>query len=240
MRRLHHAVSPLQAAVLRRLAACRTAALGGHRDACDRCGYSRVSYNSCRDRHCPKCQGVKRAQWLEKRLERLLPVEHFHVVFTLPAALNLWRCTIPVGCTISFSSGFSDLATLAADRKRLGAQIGVTALCTLGAKAPVSSHLHCVVTGGGLSPDGRHWIAASGVTLLPVKVLGRLFRGKFCIEPRGIQSSESRTITGSGSNEPNRSGGGVIGVYNSVASFATVNPNANATWNLWPRSIAVA
>ena len=84
----HHAVSPLQAAVLRRLVACRTAALGGHRDACDRCGYARVSYNSCRDRHCPKCQGVKRAQWLEKRLERLLPVEHFHVVFTLPAALH--------------------------------------------------------------------------------------------------------------------------------------------------------
>jgi hypothetical protein len=80
-------VSPLQAAVLRRLVACRTAALGGHIDACQRCGYTRVSYNSCRDRHCPKCQGVKRAQWLQARLERLLPVEHFHVVFTLPAAL---------------------------------------------------------------------------------------------------------------------------------------------------------
>jgi hypothetical protein len=124
-----HAVSALQAAVLRRLAACRTGALGGHRDACDRCGYSRVSYNSCRDRHCPKCQGAKRAQWLEKRLERLLPVEHFHVVFTLPAALHPLALGHPRRLyDLLFHAASQALLTLAADRKRLGAHIGVTAL----------------------------------------------------------------------------------------------------------------
>jgi hypothetical protein len=177
----HHAVSALQAAVLRRLVACRTAALGGHRDACDRCGYSRVSYNSCRDRHCPKCQGVKRAQWLQKRLERLLPVEHFHVVFTLPAALNPLALYHPRRLyDLLFHAASQTLLTLAADRKRLGAHIGVTALLhTWGQNLLFHPHLHCVVTGGGLSPDGRRWIAARRGYLLPVKVLGRLFRGKF-------------------------------------------------------------
>ena len=176
-----HAVSALQAAVLRRLAVCRTAALGGHRDACSRCGYTRVSYNSCRDRHCPKCQGVKRAQWLHKRLERLLPVEHFHVVFTLPAALNPLALYHPRRLyDLLFSAASQTLLTLAADRKRLGADIGVTALLhTWGQNLLFHPHLHCVVTGGGLSPDGRRWIAARRGYLLPVKVLGRLFRGKF-------------------------------------------------------------
>ena len=176
-----HAVSALQAAVLRRLAVCRTAALGGHRDACSRCGYTRVSYNSCRDRHCPKCQGVKRAQWLHKRLERLLPVEHFHVVFTLPAALNPLALYHPRRLyDLLFSAASQTLLTLAADRKRLGAHMGVTALLhTWGQNLLFHPHLHCVVTGGGLSPDGRRWIAARRGYLLPVKVLGRLFRGKF-------------------------------------------------------------
>jgi hypothetical protein len=176
-----HAVSALQAAVLRRLAACRTAALGGHRDACARCGYTRVSYNSCRDRHCPKCQGVKRARWLEKRLERLLPVEHFHVVFTVPAALNPLALSHPRQLyDLLFHAASQTLLTLAADRKRLGAHIGVTALLhTWGQNLMFHPHLHCVVTGGGLSPDGCRWIAARRGYLLPVKVLGRLFRGKF-------------------------------------------------------------
>src|SRR6266850_373890 len=98
-----HPVSALQAAVMRRLVACRTAALGGHRDACGRCGYTRVSYNSCRDRHCPKCQGVKRAQWLETRLERLLPVEYFHVVFTVPA--QLFRGKFLAGVKAAYQAG---------------------------------------------------------------------------------------------------------------------------------------
>jgi hypothetical protein len=176
-----HSVSPLQAAVLRRLAACRTAALGGHRDACGRCGYTRVSYNSCRDRHCPKCQGLKRAQWLEKRLERLLPVEYFHVVFTLPAALHPLVLYHPTQLyDLLFQAASQTLLTLAADRQRLGAQIGVTAILhTWGQNLSFHPHLHCVVTGGGLSPDGSRWVAARPGYLLPVKVLARLFRGKF-------------------------------------------------------------
>jgi len=194
-----HAVSALQAAVLRRLAVCRTAALGGHRDACSRCGYTRVSYNSCRDRHCPKCQGVKRAQWLHKRLERLLPVEHFHVVFTLPAALNPLALYHPRRLyDLLFSAASQTLLTLAADRKRLGADIGVTALLhTWGQNLLFHPHLHCVVTGGGLSPDGRRWIAARRGYLLPVKVLGRLFRGKFLAGVKEAYDAGQLTLGGS-------------------------------------------
>src|SRR5260370_4130507 len=176
-----HAVSPLQAAVLRGLVGGCAVGLGGHRDACDRCGYARVSYNSCRDRHCPKCQGVKRAQWLEKRLERLLPVEHFHVVFTLPAALHPLALYHPRRLyNLLFHAASQTLLTLAADRKRLGAQIGITALLhTWGQKLLFHPHLHCVVTGGGLSPDGRRWIAARRGYFLPLKVLPPPPHGNF-------------------------------------------------------------
>jgi hypothetical protein len=176
-----HPVSALQAAVMRRLVACRTAALGGHVDACDRCGYTRVSYNSCRDRHCPKCQGVKRAEWLEARLERLLPVEHFHVVFTLPVALHPLVLHHPRRLyDLLFQAASQALLTLATDPKRLGAQIGLTAILhTWGQNLLFHPHLHCVVTGGGLSADGSRWIATRSGYLLPVKVLARLFRGKF-------------------------------------------------------------
>jgi Putative transposase/Transposase zinc-binding domain len=174
-------VSACQGAVIRRLSACRTAALGGHVDACSRCGYTRISYNSCRDRHCPKCQGLKRAEWLESRLQRLLPVEYFHVVFTLPAALHPLVLHHPrLLYDLLFQAASQTLLCLAADRKRLGAQIGVTAILhTWGQNLLFHPHLHCVVTGGGLSPDGMRWIAGRSGYFLPVKVLGRLFRGKF-------------------------------------------------------------
>ena len=183
-----HPVSAWHAAVLRRLCACRTAALGGHVDACASCGYTRVSYNSCRDRHCPKCQGVKRAAWLETRLERLLPVEHFHVVFTLPAALRPLVLHQPRQLyDLLFQAASQTLLTLAADGQRLGAQIGVTAILhTWGQNLSFHPHLHCVVTGGGLSPDGSCWVAGRPGYFLPVKVLGRLFRGKFLA---GIQEA---------------------------------------------------
>ena len=176
-----HPVSALQAAVMQRLARCRTAALGGHIDACDRCGYTRVSYNSCRDRHCPKCQARKRAEWLEARLERLLPVEYFHVVFTLPATVYPLMLHHPRRLyDLLFRAAAQSLLTLAADPQRLGAQIGVTAILhTWGQNLMFHPHLHCVVTGGGLSPDGSRWIATRPGYLFPVKVLGRLFRGKF-------------------------------------------------------------
>lgn len=174
-------VSASQGAVIRHLSACRTAALGGHVDACNGCGYLRVSYNSCRDRHCPKCQGVKRAEWLQSRLERLLPVEHFHVVFTLPAALHPLVLHHPrLLYDLLFQAASRTLLCLAADSKRLGAQIGVTAILhTWGQNLMFHPHLHCVVTGGGLSPDGNRWVAGRPGYFLPVKVLGRLFRGKF-------------------------------------------------------------
>ena len=194
-----HPVSPLQAAVLRRLAACRTAALGGHVDACDRCGYTRVSYNSCRDRHCPKCQGLKRAQWLESRLERLLPVEHFHVVFTLPAALHPLVLYHPRQLyDLLFRAASQTLLTLASDRRRLGAQIGITAILhTWGQNLLFHPHLHCVVTGGGLSPDRSRWVAARPGYLLPVKVLGRLFRGKFLAGVQEAYQAGQLTLAGS-------------------------------------------
>src|SRR5262245_56074797 len=192
-------VAPLQAAGLRRLVACRTAVLGGHVDACQHCSYTRVSYNSCRDRHCPKCQGVKRAQWLQARLERLLPVEHFHVVFTLPAALYPLMLYHPRQLyDLLFQAASQTLLTLAADSKRLGAQIGLTAILhTWGQNLLFHPHLHCVVTGGGLSPDGSRWVAARPGYLLPVKVLGRLFRGKFLAGIQQAYQAGQLTLAGS-------------------------------------------
>jgi hypothetical protein len=176
-----HPLTADQATVLRRLAACRTAELGGHVDGCDACGFARVSYNSCRDRHCPKCQARKRADWLETRLERLLPVPYFHVVFTVPDFLyplilhNQRRLY-----ELLFRTASATLLTLAADPQRLGARVGITALLhTWGQNLLFHPHLHCVVTGGGLSPDGQCWIAGRPRYFLPVRVLGKLFRGKF-------------------------------------------------------------
>jgi Putative transposase/Transposase zinc-binding domain len=179
--RSRHPVTPEQATVLRRLAACRTAALGGHVEACHRCGYRRIAYNSCRDRHCPKCQAVKRAEWLESRLARLLPVHYFHVVFTLPKALHpLVLRNRRLLYDLLFQAACQSLLTLAADPKRLGAQIGVTAILhTWGQNLGFHPHLHCVVTGGGLTADGRRWLATRPNYFLPVKVLGKMFRGKF-------------------------------------------------------------
>ena len=165
----------------RRLAACRTAALGGHIDACGACGFTRVSYNSCRDRHCPKCQAAKRAEWLETRLERLLPIPYFHVVFTVPDILYpLMLHILRRLYDLLFRTASATLLRLAADPHRLGAQIGITALLhTWGQNLLFHPHLHCVVTGGGLSPDGQRWLACKPHFFLPVKVLRKLFRGKF-------------------------------------------------------------
>lgn len=176
-----HPVSSEQARVIRRLLSCRTAALGGHRDRCEDCGIQRVSYNSCRDRHCPKCQAGKRAQWLDARLQRLLPVPYFHVVFTLPAEL---RALVAHNARrlygLLFEAASASITTLAADPKRLGAQVGMTAvLHTWGQNLAYHPHLHCVVTGGGLSLDGQRWVHGSRRYFLPVRVLAKLFRGRF-------------------------------------------------------------
>lgn len=197
--RARHRVSPQQAAVMGHLSACRTAALGGHVDACDRCGFVRISYNSCRDRHCPKCQATQRQQWIEARLERVLPVEHFHVVFTLPRELSplvLRNQAALYG--LLFQAASQTLLTLAGDRRRLGAQVGFsTILHTWGQNLLFHPHLHCVVTAGGLSPDGRRWIPTRQDYLLPVKVLGRLFRGKFLAGLQELYQSNQLAMRGS-------------------------------------------
>ncbi len=197
--RARHPVSPEQAAVMRHLATCRTAALGGHVDSCAACGFLKVSYNSCRDRHCPKCQSARRAEWLEARLQRLLPVEYFHVVFTLPKQLKaLALKNRRVVYNLLFRAASQTLLELAADPKRLGAQIGFTAvLHTWGQNLLFHPHLHCVVTGGGLSPDGTRWISARQGYLLPVKVLAKLFRGKFLAELRSAYRNNELRLSGS-------------------------------------------
>ena len=179
-RLLHHPTAA-QRKVLQRLAACRTAALGGHVDACRECGHKRISYDSCRDRHCPKCQHSRKLEWLEQRLERLLPVPCFHVVFTLPQELRaLALAHQELLYDMLFLSASSTLRTLARDPERLGADIGVTAvLHTWSQNLMLHPHLHCVVTGGGLSRDGTRWIPARARYFMPVKVLAKLFRGKF-------------------------------------------------------------
>src|SRR6267143_94713 len=194
-----HPLSAQQRAVLRRLSACRTAALGGHVDACAGCGFTRISYNSCRDRHCPKCQALKRAQWLETRLQRLLPVPHFHVVFTLPEALKplLLRNQRSL-YELLFRTAAQALLQLGADPKRLGAQLGITTILhTWGQNLLFHPHLHCVVTGGGLTADGRRWRAARPGYLLPVKELARWFRGKFLAGVKAADQAGQLTLGGS-------------------------------------------
>ena len=127
-RRAHHA-SAAQEAVLKHIADCRTAALGGHLEACDSCGHQRISYNSCRDRHCPKCQNTARAEWITERLERLLPIPYFHIVFTIPAELNpLALRNKKAVFKILFAAASKALLTIARDEKHLGAQVGFTAV----------------------------------------------------------------------------------------------------------------
>jgi hypothetical protein len=194
-----HRVSPAQARVMRRLASCRTAALGGHRDTCAGCGFTRLSYNSCRDRHCPKCQAGKRAAWLDARLDRLLPVPYFHVVFTLPDTLHpLVLHNQAALYDLLFRAAAGTLLTLAADPNRLGARVGFTAILhTWGQNLLFHPHLHCIVTGGGLSPDETRWVAGNPRYFLPVRVLGALFRGKFLAGLRAAHGAGELTLSGS-------------------------------------------
>jgi Putative transposase/Transposase zinc-binding domain len=161
---------------------CRTAALGGHVEQCDACAHQRITYNSCRHRACPKCQSLARAQWLEHRQAELLPgVEYFHVVFTLPEpiAALAWQ-NRRVLYDILFRTSAETLRTIAADPKHLGAGIGfITLLHTWGQNLQHHPHVHCVVPGGGIAPDGEHWITCRPGFFLPVRVLSRLFRRLF-------------------------------------------------------------
>jgi hypothetical protein len=167
--------------VLHAIENCRTAILGGNLNACDRCGHRVNSYNSCRNRHCPKCQGAARQKWLANRTAELLPVPYFHVVFTLPhllAPLALQNKQVLYG--ILFRAVSETLLEVAADPKHLGADIGfLTVLHTWGQNLSHHPHIHCVVPGGGLSSDRSRWVGSGDRFLLPIVVLSRLFRGKF-------------------------------------------------------------
>lgn len=170
-----------QKRVIRDVSRCRTAALGGHKRKCDHCGHEEISYNSCRNRHCPKCQGTATATWLEKETAHLLDTEYFHLVFTLPhklAPIALQNKRAIYG--ILFEAVAETLSTIAKDPKHLGANIGFLAvLHTWGQNLFHHPHVHCVVPGGGISPDSSRWIACRKGFFLSVRVLSRLFRGKF-------------------------------------------------------------
>ncbi len=167
--------------VMRAIEVCRTATLGGHVEQCGHCAYTRNAYNSCRNRHCPKCQGAERLQWLQNRQEELLPVEYFHVVFTVPEPIGqIAFYNKEVVYNILFRATAETLVTIAADPKHLGAGIGFfTVLHTWGQKMLHHPHLHCVVPGGGLSSDHERWVGCLSGFFLPVKVLSRLFRRLF-------------------------------------------------------------
>lgn len=178
--RARHALTEAQGKAMWALVACRTAELGGHVDVCPDCGFQRPAYNSCRNRHCPKCQALAQLEWLEKRKARILPVHYFHVVFTLPHVLGLLGLrNQKLFYDLIFRAASQTLLALGRDPDRLGAQLGLTAvLHTWARNLQFHAHLHCIVTGGGLTADGTRWVATSRRYLFPVKVLGKLFRGK--------------------------------------------------------------
>lgn len=189
------ATSDEQRRVLRNLIACRTAALGGYVTECDRCGHREVSYRSCRDRHCPKCQGAATAAWLDARASDLLDVQYFHLVFTLPNKLG------PVALqnkrkiyAILFRAVSETLHAIARDPKHLGAEIGFLAILhTWGQTLQAHPHIHCVIPGGGISSDGTRWVSCRKDFFLPVRVLSRLFRAKFMYYLK--EAYESGTIS---------------------------------------------
>lgn len=170
-----------QLKVMSAIEQCRTAALGGHVLQCGSCSAIQVSYNSCRNRHCPKCQGAAAREWLVEREADLLPVAYYHVVFTLPAPVaELAYPNKAVVYDLLFKAAAETLTTIAADPKHLGARIGLTAvLHTWGSALTHHPHVHCIVPGGGLSPDGQRWVACKRGFFLPVRVLSRLFRRRF-------------------------------------------------------------
>ena len=170
-----------QLKALRAIQCCRTPALGGHRDGCPSCGYQAISYNSCRNRHCPKCQAQARERWLAARERELLHTSYFHVVFTVPHDLNVLALENPRQFyDLLFTASTQTLLEIASDPKHLGAEIGViTILHTWGQNLLLHPHIHCVIPAGGLSPDHRRWVRPRYPFFLPVKVLSRVFRGKF-------------------------------------------------------------
>ncbi|MBN1630631.1 MAG: IS91 family transposase [Thermoleophilia bacterium] len=180
--RATHPLTPEQARVMRAIETCRTAALGGHLDVCDQCAFERPAYNSCRNRHCPKCQSLAQARWLDRQMGRILPTHYFHLVFTLPEELRgLALYNRQLIFNLLFEAASRTLLELGSDQTRLGALLGFTAvLHTWTRDLRFHPHLHCIVTGGGLRIETGEWVSRNGGRyLFPVAVLSALFRGKF-------------------------------------------------------------
>ena len=171
-------VSLAQLKVMSAIESCRTAALGGHVARCEDCAHTVIAYNSCRNRHCPKCQGAAAREWMEEREAELLPVPYFHIVFTLPSAIgDIAYQNKKVIYDLLFKAAAETLLTIAADPKHLGARIAITAvLHTWGSAMTHHPHVHMIVPGGGIALDGSRWIACKPNFLLPVLVLSKLFR----------------------------------------------------------------
>jgi hypothetical protein len=195
----HPWLSVQQRSVLRAIARCRTAALGGHLDRCDACGHQAISYNSCRNRHCPKCQAQARERWLHARERELLDVPYVHVVFTLPHALLplAYRNSARL-YTWLFQTSAATLREVAANPQHLGAEIGVLAILhTWGQTLVRHPHVHCVVPAGGLSPDHQRWIRPKYAPFfLPVTILSRVFRGKFVAALRRAYTRNQLDLSG--------------------------------------------
>ena len=184
-------VSLAQLQVMSAIEQCRSAALGGHVERCENCGHSRIAYNSCRNRHCPKCQGAAAQDWLAAREADLLPVGYFHVVFTLPAEISpIAYQNKAVVYDLLFRTAAETLLTIAADPKHLGARIGATAvLHSWGSTMTHHPHVHMIVPGGGISLDGTRWVRCKPGFLLPVQVLSRLFRRLFLTALAGAHAA---------------------------------------------------
>src|SRR5260370_4512438 len=177
----HRWIGDRHVKVLAAIEGCRTADLGGHRDQCSRCGYRAISFNSCRDRHCPKCQAHARDQWLQARQRELLPIPYVHVVFTLPRRLApLALQNKKLIYTLLPRTSAETLLEVARDPRPLGAEVGFfTVLHTWSQKLELHPHVHCVIPAGGLSLDHTHWVKSRDRFFLPIHVLRRVFRGKF-------------------------------------------------------------
>jgi hypothetical protein len=198
-RQVGGSVSTAQRRVMTAIETCRTAVLGGHVEQCDACAHQRIAYNSCANRHCPKCQSLARAAWIEHRTAEILECEYFHVVFTGPddiAAIALQNKAQVYG--ILFRATAETLRTIAADPQHLGAEIGFFAvLPSWGQTLVHHPHLHCVVPGGGLSPDGTRWVACRPGFFLPVRVLSRLFRRLFLQDLQAAYDAGRLRLVGS-------------------------------------------
>lgn len=188
--RKEHAVIGRIARVMSDIVACRTEVLGGHLDVCTNCDFSRPAYNSCRNRHCPKCQSLSAARWLQERKQTILPAHYFHVVFTVPEELKAiaWQNQARF-YSMLFATASATLIELGQDPKRLGGLLGLTAvLHTWTRTLAYHPHLHCIVTGGGISADGARWLDCNPRFLFPVKVIGALFRGKMLAALRAAKA----------------------------------------------------